>query len=362
MALPGFDPNAPASANNNIFGLPFSEEQSRVVLLPVPWEVTVSYGTGTARAPEGIFRASQQIDLYDQDVPTGWQKGFFMRPVEKAILMRSDYLRKEAELYIHFQLEEGNLEENEFMQNGLHEVNKGGEELNSWVYKQTRELLNKNKLVGLIGGDHSTPLGFYRALGEQYPGFGILHIDAHLDLRKGYEDFTYSHASIMYNALQEVPQIQKLVSVGARDYCQEELSMVSRQGERVRVFFDQYLKERRYEGETWSAICDEIIEQLPAQVHLSLDIDGLDPKLCPHTGTPVQGGMESGELFYLMKKVVDTGRQLIGFDVVEVGFDHDEYDANVGARVVFKLCNLMVRQEVIAEGSGKKTKAVDHHR
>lgn len=346
MPLSGFDPNGPASAGNNIFGLPFSEQESRLVLLPVPWEVTVSYGTGTARAPEYILRASKQIDLYDQDAPSGWKQGFFMKPVDKNILMRSDYLRKEAELYIHFQMEKGRLDENEFMQNGLREVNKGSEELNDWVYRESARLLEQGKMVALVGGDHSTPLGFYRALGEKYGAYGILQIDAHLDLRESYEDFTYSHASIMYNALKEVKQISRLVPVGTRDFCEEELQVARQQGDRVKVFFDQDLREQQYEGATWQSVCREIVEQLPQQVYLSVDIDGLDPKLCPHTGTPVPGGLECGQLFYLVKKVLESGRRLIGFDVVEVGSSHNEYDANVGARVIFKLCNLMVNQEV----------------
>lgn len=343
MSFSGFDPNGPACTNSNIFGLPSNEEESQVVLLPVPWEVTVSYGAGTARGPEHIFKASQQIDLYDCDYPMGWKTGFYMLPVNKNILMRSDYLRKEAELYIHFQTEEGSLEENEFMQNGLKEVNSGSKKLNRWVYEESLRLLEQGKFVGLIGGDHSTPLGYYKALGEKYSDFAILHIDAHLDLRKSYEDFIYSHASIMYNALHEVPQIKKLVSVGARDYCLEEIDEVKAQGDRIKVFFDQYLKNRQYEGATWAALSDEIINALPEKVYLSLDIDGLDPKLCPHTGTPVPGGLEIGQLYYLVKKLLDSGRQLIGFDVVEVGYGHDEFDANVGARILFKLCNLAVK-------------------
>lgn len=344
MSVCDFDPNGPACRNANIFGLPFSEQEAEVILLPVPWEVTVSYGAGTSRAPEHIFRASQQIDLYDRDNPGGWEKGFFMLPLDKDILKRSDYLRKEAELYINFQLDECNLEENEFMQNGLHEVNKGGAELNQWVENQCTRLLDTGKFVGLIGGDHSTPLGYYRALGKRYPHFGILHIDAHLDLRKCYENFQYSHASIMYNALEEVPQIGKLVSVGTRDCCREELAYAASQKDRVTIFFDQDMKRRQYENGSWQSECSRIVEALPELVHVSLDIDGLDPKLCPHTGTPVMGGLEIDQVFYLFTKILESGRRLIGFDVVEVGFSHDEYDANVGARAVFKLCNLLVKQ------------------
>ncbi len=346
MDVVDFDPNAPAQAANNIFGLPFSEDNSRVVLLPVPWEVTVSYRTGTSRAPEYMFVASQQIDLYDADMPEGWKSGFYMPEIDKELLLRSDYLRKEAALYINFLAEGGNIEENDFMKNSLHEVNKGCEELNQWVYKQTRSLLKKQKFVGVIGGDHSTPLGYYRALSEVYDSFGILHIDAHLDLRKNFEDFTYSHASIMYNALEQYPSISKIVSVGVRDYCQEEIDRAAAEGERVCVFFDRDMKRQLCEGGTWQRICDQIVEQLPDQVYLSFDVDGLDPKLCPNTGTPVPGGLELWQFDYLICRVLESGRQLIGFDVVEVGFQHSDWDSNVGARILFRLCNLVVKEPV----------------
>ena len=96
--LSQFDPNSVSNPNNNIFGLPFSEEDAALVLIPVPWEVTVSYKAGTARAPEHMFNASLQIDLFDQDVPGAWRQGYFMRKVDKKLLLKSDYLRKEAEL------------------------------------------------------------------------------------------------------------------------------------------------------------------------------------------------------------------------------------------------------------------------
>lgn len=346
MDLSNFDPNAPACITDNIFGLPSNEADSKVVLLPVPWEVTVSYHGGTARAPEYIFSASQQIDLYDADLPDGWKSGYFMQQIDKDLLLRSDYLRKEAALYINFQAEGGKLEENDFMKNSLHEVNKGCEELNDWVYNKTKALLDKQKFVGLIGGDHSTPLGYYKALSEKHDAFGILHIDAHLDLRKSFENFTYSHASIMYNALEQIPNIEKLVSVGVRDYCQKELEKANAEKERISIFFDRDMKKQLCEGKTWKFICDQIVEQLPEQVYLSLDVDGLDPKLCPHTGTPVPGGLELWQVDYLLCRMLESGRRLIGFDLVEVGFQHNDWDANVGARILFRLCNLAVKESV----------------
>ena len=193
-----------------------------------------------------------------------------------------------------------------------------------------------------MGGDHSTPLGFFKAIGENKGEFGILQIDAHCDLRDAYEGFQYSHASIMFNALAEVPQLSKLVQVGIRDYCEEEVDYINNSEGRVVTFFDKQLKERQFEGETWKAICDSIVDALPQQVYISFDIDGLDPKLCPNTGTPVAGGFEAEQVYYLFRRVLESGRKLIGFDLNEVSASHDEWDANVGARVLFKLCNLLI--------------------
>ena len=341
-ALENFDPNSVGNPNNNIFGLPFTEAEAKLVLLPVPWEVSVSYGAGTARAPENIFKASLQVDLYDDDFQEGWKQGIFMREMNKNVLQKSDYLRKEAELYINY-ISEGELvEDNKFMSKVLKDLNAGAEFLNEWVYEQTKELLEAGKLVGLVGGDHSTPLGYYKAIGEKHGDFGILQIDAHADLREAYEDLKYSHASIMFNALAETPQLKKLVQVGTRDYSLGELEYSRNSDGRVTTFFDKGLKERAFEGETWRSITDDIVSKLPQKVYISFDIDGLDPKLCPNTGTPVQGGFETQEIYYLFKKVLDSGRELIGFDLNEVGTSNNEWDENVGARILFKLCNLLI--------------------
>jgi agmatinase len=282
-----FDVNSAGNPNNNIFGLPFSEEESRVVIVPIPWEVTVSFGAGTARAAEHIFKASMQVDLYDSDNPEGWKKGFYMRPVDKKILLKSDFLRKEAELYIDFISKGEIVSGNKFMSKSLKEINEGSQMLNNWVYLQTKELLDAGKLVGLLGGDHSTPLGFWKAIGEKHGDFGILQIDAHSDLRIAYEDFIYSHASITYNGLKEIPALTKVVQLGVRDFSKAEMDFVNNSNDRINTYYYHQLKERQYEGETWRSICDEVISKLPQKVHISFDIDGLDPKLCPNKGTPV---------------------------------------------------------------------------
>jgi agmatinase len=231
--LTEFDPNSAGNPNNNIFGLPITEDEARLVILPIPWEVTVSFGSGTARAAEQIMKASLQVDLFDPDVPDGWKEGFFMREPDRKILFKSDYLRKEAELYIDYISKGDVVSQNQFMCKTLKEVNEGSVYLNNWVYQQTKSLLEKNKLVALLGGDHSTPLGYMKAIGEKHGDFAILQIDAHCDLRDGYEGFVYSHASIMHNALKEVPQIQKLVQIGIRDYSQGESVYIKDNRDRI---------------------------------------------------------------------------------------------------------------------------------
>ncbi len=340
-----FDPNSVGLKTNNIFGLPFKEENASLVLLPVPWEVTVSYGQGTARGPEKIFDASMQIDLYDPDVTDGWKKGFFMLPVDKNIRKKSDYLRQCAELVISYLVEGGDVSKNEQLSEKLTEINDGGTMLRDWVYEMSKTLLKQGKKVGLIGGDHSTPLGYIKALSEIHDNFGVLQIDAHADLRNAYEGFTYSHASIMYNVMKEVPQVKRLVQLGIRDYCDEELYMIRKNPDRIITFFDKDIKEQQYEGASWKKICEQVISELPQKVYISFDIDGLDPKLCPNTGTPVPGGFELEQIFYLLKLLNASGRTLVGFDLNEVSCgDHskDSIDGVVGARVLYKLGNYMV--------------------
>ena len=340
--LSSFDPNSAGNPNNNIFGLPFTEEEARLVIIPIPWEVTVSFGSGTARSAEQIMKASLQVDLFDPDMPDNWKQGFFLREPDRKILLKSDYLRKEAELYIDY-ISKGELvEDNQFMMKTLKEVNEGGYFLNNWVEQQTRALLEKGKLVALLGGDHSTPLGYMKAIGEKHGEFGILQIDAHCDLRVSYEGFVYSHASIIYNALNEIPQLTKVVQAGIRDYSQGEWEYIKENPDRISTYFDRDIRVRQYEGETFKNITEEIISKLPEKVYISFDIDGLDPKLSPNTGTPVQGGFETEQVFYLFNKLQQSGKKIIGFDLSEVSTSENGWDANVGARILFKLCNLII--------------------
>ncbi len=332
-----FSPSDVGVKNGKLFGLPFDYENSQVVILPVPWEVTVSYRTGTAKGPQAILEASTQVDLFDPVWPDGWRAGFYLLPEDKAWQTRNAKLRQLAQKCIA-RLEEGVAGDDADLLLHQGEVNAGSSELNDWVERQAQAHLTLGKTVGVLGGDHSVPLGLIRALATRYESFGVLHIDAHADLRRGYEGFQYSHASIMENVLH-LPHVSKLTQVGIRDYCDEEEETIREAGDRVSFFPMRGLRKRSFHGEPWARTCQHIVDTLPQQVYISFDIDGLDPALCPETGTPVPGGLSWDEAVFLLDMVVDSGRQVIGFDLVEVS-GNAEWDAIVGARLLFRLCLL----------------------
>jgi len=338
--LANFDPNALGDSAGGLYGLPFTVEEAQVVVVPVPWEVTVSYRAGTAQGPEAIREASLQVDLYDADIPDAWRLGLAMEETDEHWSQESQKLRTSAADYIGW-LEEGQPDADVTKFTTVPgQVTASGKNLLEWLKQKTGAYLDAGKGVIVLGGDHSTPLGYMHALAERHEEFGILQFDAHCDLRPAYEGFEYSHASIMYNALQ-LPQIKKLVQVGIRDYCQQEAELAERSNGRVIMFTDRFLREEMYNGKSWKKECKKIIAQLPHKVYISFDIDGLDPKLCPGTGTPVPGGLEFEQALYLIRMVVRSGRQIIGCDLNEVAPGDTDWNGIVGARLLYHLCNWM---------------------
>lgn len=337
--LAGFDPNSPGSADAGIFGLPHGPEHADIVIVPVPWEVTTSYGGGTSRGPAAIRDASLQVDLFHPEFPELWKRGIWLDEIPDALLEQSDALKKEAKRVIDALVEGGDAKKRARAAKALERVNEECAVMNAWVEQRCGFWLDKGKKVGLLGGDHSTPLGMLRALARRHKRFGVLHIDAHLDLRIAYEGFTYSHASIMYNALP-IKGLERVVSVGIRDFCQQENDVFLAQKGRVKVVRSADIRRQQYDGVTWREQCDAIIDALPEKVHITFDIDGLDPTLCPHTGTPVPGGLLFEEATYLLSRVA-AKRTIIGFDLVEVSPGKDEWDANVGARMLWHLCGVL---------------------
>jgi agmatinase len=344
--IANFNPSGPSLKNGHFIGLPFEEEEAEIVLLPVPWDVTVSYGEGTATGAQNILEESSQLDLLDPDVENAWTAGIYMRHLDLQWMNRNEELRPLADAYIDF-LENGGYPGDDLQMDAiLEEINNAGYLLKSWVFEQTSALLRQGKRVGIVGGEHSVPLGYIEALARHHGEFGVLQIDAHQDLRASYEGFTYSHASIFYNALQ-LQELTKLVQVGVRDYCEEEVRLTRVSNGRVQLWTSQLMREQQYAGRNFAKLCEQIAAQLPKRVYISFDIDGLAPDLCPNTGTPVPGGLQYQEAIFLLKTVVASGREIIGFDLCEVAGMGNEWDGNVGARVLYKLCNFMAKSAKI---------------
>jgi agmatinase len=332
-----FNPNDTATLDSGVFGLPFKLEQAKLVLLPVPWEVTTSYGDGTSRGPQVILEASRQIDLFDIETGDVYRHGYFMEPISEEMMALNDNMKKVAITAVAA-LEEGR----DMDQKLVKQVNDASDKLNSWVYETAKAHIKAGRLVAVVGGDHSSPFGAIRAISEAHSGdFGILHVDAHADLRDAYQGFTHSHASIMFNVMNSSFAPKKLVQIGIRDFSLDEHSLIKNSGGKITTHFDTINKRRTNRGEPWQKICDEIAEQLPKKIYVSFDIDGFSPDLCPNTGTPVPGGLSFDQATTLLATLVEKCKQIVGFDLCEVSQPEDgfsEWDGNVGARTLFKLC------------------------
>lgn len=338
-----FDPDAAAGDASGIYGLPFTPEESRVVIVPVPFEATTSYGGGTSGGPSAVLEASRQVDLYDHETGRPYAAGIAMLDVPKKIVRWNRDARAIAQIVIA----EGGVVGKKTAAAAAR-VNAFSEKVNDWVYDTTRELLDAGKMPVVLGGDHAVPFGAIRAYAETYPGMGILHLDAHADLRDAYEGFTWSHASIFHNVMTRIAGVGKLVQVGVRDLGQAENAMIANSKGRIVTFFDPDLAARKDEGVPFAKIADGIVAALPDVVYLSWDIDGLDPTLCPGTGTPVPGGLSWNEAIALLRAIKRSGKRIVGLDLCEVSPGASEWDANVGARLLYK----MIGFALLTQGEG----------
>jgi agmatinase len=332
-----FDPNGVGIANGNIFGFPVTEDEANIVIIPVPWDATASYGKGTSRGPQAVLDASTQLDFYHPKLDKAYNTKVFMIEISKEWLKVNDRLCKEGCDYIAFLEDGGKIEDNTYYQQFLEEINAASDALKNGIKSKAKSVLEQGKIACLLGGEHSTPLGLIEAFDEQNQPFGILHIDAHADLRNAYEGFEQSHASIMFNALK-CKNLVKLTQVGIRDIAESEVELINNSNGRVTTFFDWDLKEEQFNGKTWAEQVQSILDTLPERVYISFDIDGLSPELCPNTGTPVVGGFQLEQINYLLFELAKSNRTIIGFDLNEVGTSEDsDWDANVGARALWNL-------------------------
>jgi agmatinase len=337
-----FNPNGAGSNKSGIFGLPFSYQESNVVLVPVPFEMTTSYGRGTVSGPKAIRDASPQLDLFDADfatlgLPRPWEFGIHM---EKEISQIKNLNKEGCQVAKPIINKGGEIGQSKTLKTKLLKANKISDSLNKIEFDKCRKALQQNKIVGLVGGDHSVSFGAIQAISQKYPKLGILHIDAHADLRDAYEGFEHSHASIMNNVIHKIPGVSRIVQVGIRDFCDEEFQLAQRHP-KIDCNYDVAMRDRLFKGESFERIVASMIKKLPEKVYISFDIDGLEPWLCPSTGTPVAGGLSFQQASYIIKALALSGRKIVGFDLVEVapsGKKGDEWDGNVGSRVLYKLC------------------------
>lgn len=322
--------------NGNYLGLDVAVEDADIVVFPIPWDVTTSYRPGTVDGPDAVIDASSQLDLYSPYLDDVGSLKVGTMPVPEEWRERSAELRRQTAEYIGA-LEQGGDRATPAMTKIREAANRGGAELQVWSRREVARLLDEGRAVLTLGGDHSVPLGPIEAHAAKYPGLSVLHFDAHADLRDAYEGFDQSHASIMFNVLK-LAGIDRLVQVGIRDVSEFEIDLI-RKDDRVHTFFDWDLKNAEYEGESWKSICERIVAKLGPTVYVSFDIDALDPKLCPNTGTPVPGGLEMAQATALIQAVIRSGRKIVGGDLVEVAPSPkgDEWDGNVGARMLFQI-------------------------
>ena len=321
---------APPPEQAGIYGVDFPSSKAQICVLGVPWDATSSYGSGSFRAPEAIRKASHQMDLMDQFFGPTYRYGIQLEILQN--IERKNFVARKLVSNVLDAYAAGEQPDPK----DLKRVNELSVEVMGEVAGKVKQLLENNKIVGVLGGDHSVSKPIIAAL-SALQSFGVLHLDAHHDLREAYEGFNDSHASVFYNIMKD-DLITKLVSVGLRDFSHAEREFADKDS-RISSHYNEELFARKSSGHSWQSICDEIVTQLPEKVYISFDIDGLSPLYCPSTGTPVPGGLTYDEAVYLIHQVVISGRKVIGFDLVEVvPAAAGEWDSNVGARLLYKLC------------------------
>jgi agmatinase len=336
-----FDPNAAAAPGSGLFGLDSNPRQAAVWVFSAPFDATASYRKGAHRAPQALLQASRQIDLYDAWTGRPYEQGIASMPADLRI---ERWNRQASPLADQVIAAGGNVRNSASLRAALQRVNDLSARVNAAVHQDFSKALSAGKLPVLIGGDHSTPYGAIQACAEHFGSIGVLHLDAHADLRVAFEGFEWSHASIMENVTRRLRGVKKLVQIGIRDFCEAELDLMRASRGRITALFDRDWGQARCQGRDLRAIVRAHLAKLPELVYLSFDVDGLDPALCPQTGTPVPGGLSWGETQLLLEELVHAGRRVVGLDLNEVNPGPgwkvgapDSWDAIVGARLLYRM-------------------------
>lgn len=262
-----------------------SNDTSKIVIVPVPFDATTTYQKGTDKGPAAIIEASRNLELYDIETNSSVHE----LGIETAPAIKDKTSKKMLQA----------------------------------LYNQTKKFLEQDKFVVVLGGEHSISYGSIKAIAEYYGSLSILQFDAHADLQEAYEDNPWSHASVMAR-VKEIPQVTQVVSVGIRSLAESELPFVDRK----RTFFAHELKK------DWM---DKVIKKLKSPVYITFDLDAFDSSLMPSTGTPEPGGLDWNTAMTLLRRVAQE-KEIVGFDVVELcprkGDHAPDY---LAAKLVYKI-------------------------
>jgi len=327
------------------FGVETTFEEADLILIPVLWEATASYGGGASRGPDLVRKASSQLDFFNLAIEKTYNHRIHFEGTDALIVS----LNKKAEIWAKGI--QKNWKEDKILnakEKALSEkVNQASQSVLDWIYEKSSRIFQKEKIPALVGGEHSVSEGLIRLVGEKLKGrYGVLHLDAHADLRDSYQGFKYSHASVMYNVLNLDYAPQKLVQVGVRDLCEEEYQKIKNDS-RVDCYFDEDISSHLFSGEHWAKICRQVVGQLPSAIYVSLDVDVLSWTYVPGTGAPVPGGLSFNQILYLLSEIRRQKKQIIAFDVVETadGGQHKtfpDWNGNVSARLIYHLAGLVL--------------------
>lgn len=337
-ARESFDPDDAAPPGSGIFGLPDDLRHAHVHIIPVPFDATTSYRIGAARGPDAVFHASRQVELFDLAFGRPYERGIAMRDADPRIGRLNAEASEKAERIIDVG---GVIGDDALLTRDLMRVNAIGDEVNRIVYAETAAVLDEHRLPVILGGDHSVSFGAIQVASERYPRLGVLHFDAHADLRAAYEGFQWSHASIMYNVVDRL-DVSKIVQVGIRDIGEREHAMIQESGGKLHTLFDHEWQRAKLERADVRELVAKTIARLPKDVYVSFDVDGLDPVLCPNTGTPVPGGLSWSDAMLWLEELALSRRHIVALDLNEVSPgdtdpEVDSWDAIVGARLLYRL-------------------------
>ena len=264
----------------------YSYDKSRFVILPVAYEGTVSYGKGTSKGPSAVIKASQNMELYDEE------------------LDKENY---KAGICTFKELKAAD----------------SPEKMVDEVEKASSEIIKDNKIPIMLGGEHSISTGLVRALKKKYSSLSVLQLDAHADLRQEYEGTPYSHASVMARVRELCPAVQ----VGIRSLSAEESEWIKK--DNLPIFFAKDI----HDNNDW---IDKAVEKLSDNVFITIDLDVFDPSIMPATGTPEPGGLQWYQVIKFLKKVAEK-KKVVGFDVVELAPTKDHSCDFLAAKLVYKL-------------------------